>query len=206
MCVWCVNDELCMFRIWSQNEVQAFWVDHNSDGVYHRLMQNCWLKNECQLELKSHDNHGRIYMKFLVFQKMQMKLQSKRPVIGMAKKNDSVVWVQAGWLDRDRWCRYPNAQINNRFFEASEIQNEKDRFTNSFWRNLFKMACSRPKPYIWGLRMQEQKTMLQPTMVWHHWQTQNSSRWGLQEAFDSVSWPRKCQKSRSDGDKYPPCD
>lgn len=50
----------------------------------------------------------------------------------------------ASWVaDRDRWCRYPNAQINNWFFEASEIQNEKDRFTNSFWRNLFKMACNR---------------------------------------------------------------
>lgn len=38
------------------------------------------------------------------------------------KKNDSVVWVQAGWLDHDRWCRHPNSQINNWFFEASEIE------------------------------------------------------------------------------------
>ena len=128
---------LSMFHIWSQNEVQAFWVDHNSDGVYHRLMQNCWLQNECQLELKSHDNHGRICMKFLVFQKMQMKLPSKRPVIGMA------MWVQAGWLDHDRWCRYPNAQINNWFLWSPRNRNEKDCFNNGFWRNQFKMACSR---------------------------------------------------------------
>ena len=113
-----------MFHIWSQNEVQAFWVDHNSDGVYHKLMQNCWLNKECQLELKSHDNHGRIYMKFLVFQKMQMKLPSKRPVIGMAKKSDSVVWVQPGWLDHDRWCRYPNAQIKQLIFWSLSNRNE----------------------------------------------------------------------------------
>lgn len=84
------------------------------------------------------------------------------------QKNDSVVWVQAGWLDRDRWYRYPNAQINNWFFEASEIQNEKDRFTNSFWRNLFKMACSRSLGGAQALHLRPQDATTKNHVTTHH--------------------------------------
>ncbi len=121
----CMIISLSLFQYMKQKWDSNFELVKNSEGVYHRLIQNCWLKKWGP----AHDNHGRICMKFLVFQKMQMKLPSKRPVPCVAKNKSVDIsgmgasWVRAGW-----WCcRHPNFHI-----EIDVLKPQKARLKVSF--------------------------------------------------------------------------